>query len=95
MSLFDDAVSGLYDNKLPYRSTSPNISTQKARQAYRAEEHRLTSLFMIDAKKYAIELGVPVRYAERVVAKAWEDGHAYGYAEVVVHIDALAELFKI
>lgn len=94
MSLYDDAIGGLYDNKLSYHSTSPNVSTKEAREAYRAEEHRLTSLFMIDAKKYAIEQGVPVQYADRVVAKAWEDGHAWGYSEVVVHLDQLIEIFK-
>lgn len=38
-------------------------------------------------------LHVPEQYRDKVAAKAWESGHAYGYEEVILEAEVLADLF--
>lgn len=38
---------------------------------------------------------VPEQYREKVRAKAWDDGHAYGYREVIGQALDLADIFKV
>jgi hypothetical protein len=58
--------------------------------AYRSEEQRLLGRFMAEA---LVETGlVGHKNADRIWAKAWEDGHSNGLAEVLLHLENLAEL---
>lgn len=40
------------------------------------------------------EYGFNDTISKLILDKAWEDGHAYGYNEVNLHIDELAEMVE-
>jgi hypothetical protein len=79
---------GEYNTKLPYGPTP------EEKVAYKAEDTRLMNQFLADAQAYAIEQGVPDEYAAKVVHKAWEDGHAHGFTEILNCMYGLIEIFK-
>jgi hypothetical protein len=86
MNLYENIAEKKYDNKIPY--------TKETRHAYREEENRIYELFNKDCIAYAIANGVPEQYASKVFSKAWQDGHAYGYSEIVIHLEGLIEIFN-
>jgi len=61
-----------------------------ARQAYNEETAALTSKLKADLEAEHGLVGHPK--ADKVWAKAWEDGHSSGYGEVASIYDDLAEL---
>lgn len=40
------------------------------------------------------EYGFSDSISKMILDKAWEDGHAYGYKEVLLNIEELAEIVK-
>ena len=75
---FEEKVrSGAYNNPLPY-----SRSIQEVRDAYHAKEVELYDMFMDDLTAYLIENKVPEKYARKVAAKAYSDGHRSGFSEV-------------
>lgn len=72
--------------------TAP-YDTKENRKLYREQENAATKLFFQDAKEYVISMGVPEKNAQKVVDKAWSDGHSSGYIEVLFHLDELIDLF--
>jgi hypothetical protein len=50
--------------------------------------------FSGDCLKFLEERGVPEQYRQRVYQRAWDEGHAYGYNEVLSHLDGLADIFR-
>jgi len=63
-----------------------------ALKLYREESNRLERLFKIEALE---EVGLSDHpKADKIFAYAWEQGHAYGYSEVFIHLRDIAELFK-
>lgn len=79
---------GEYRTKLPYGPTHVE------RNAHREDEDRLTAQFREDARAYAIEQGVPEQYVSKVVSRAWEDGHAHGFEEILNCMYGLIEIFN-
>lgn len=59
----------------------------------RGRDH-LDKYFYDYCMEYLALRGVPEQYRAKVRAKAWEDGHAYGYVEVAIHITELADIFE-
>jgi hypothetical protein len=53
-----------------------------------------TGQFMTDLTAWLTEQGVPQQYAAKVAHRAWEEGHAYGYAEVFTVAQGLLEIFQ-
>jgi len=86
MNMYKNVADKKYDIEIPY--------TKETRLAYNEEESRIYDLFMKDCITYAIEQGVPAQYAQKIVSKAYQDGHAYGYSEIVTHLEGLIEIFN-
>jgi len=86
MNMYDNIAEKKYENKVPY--------TTETRLTYRTEERRIYDLFNKDCATYAVEQGVPEQYVQKIISKAWQDGHAYGYTEIVIHLDSLIEIFQ-
>lgn len=85
---FDDKVRmGYYTTKLPYGERhSPE------RAAHNDENSRLYDEFRRDV---AIDAGtddLPQEVRDALFAKAWDDGHAYGYSEVSICYWSLSQL---
>lgn len=62
------------------------------REEYSKEEGRIHQEFYDDALRETGLTGHPK--AGKIFAKAWEDGHSYGFQEVFIHLQNLAELFE-
>jgi len=75
-----------YRNPVPY--------TKETRETYHRREGELTGQFMTDLTIWLEENGVPAQYAAKVAYRAWEEGHAYGYAEVFTVAQGLLEIFQ-
>jgi hypothetical protein len=43
---------------------------------------------------YLISMGVPEQYAAKVASYAWQDGHGYGYVEVLNVANSLIDIFN-
>jgi hypothetical protein len=71
-----------------YNAPSELYKTDKTR--YREIEQKLAATFKADALEVAGLTGHPK--ADKVYSKAWENGHAYGYSEVLIHLLDLSEL---
>lgn len=67
--------------------------TKENRKLYNEQENAATKLFFQDAKEYVLSFGVPEKSAQKVVDKAWSDGHSNGYTEVLYYLDELIDLF--
>lgn len=84
---------GDFKNKVPYPSGSykdPIVKEQ--REAYRTEEGRLIQLFKDTLEK---EFGVQANpKANLLFEKAWANGHAYGFSEILNHYEDLVDFIK-
>ena len=77
--------SGKYNNTLPW-------GKQGERRAYHEEEARLTALFKKDC---LAELGLVAHpKADLLFSKAWENGHASGYSDVLYWMQYLSDLIE-
>ena len=47
-----------------------------------------------DFTDYLIRMGVPEQYAAKVASYAWQDGHTYGYIEVLNVANGLIDIFN-
>jgi hypothetical protein len=47
-----------------------------------------------DFTRYLILMGVPPQYASKVASCAWQEGHAYGYSNVLNVAGDLIEIFN-
>lgn len=83
VSHFVDRInSGEFENNVPY--------SKNTREAYRAEESRVTQLFREEAIK---DVGLEdYKLKDRVFDKAWSDGHSSGYVEVYWQLVELVPL---
>lgn len=83
VSHFVDRINaGEFENNVPF--------SKDTREAYRAEERRVTQLFREEAIK---DVGLDdYKLKDRVFDKAWSDGHSYGYTEVYWHLVDLVRL---
>lgn len=88
MDIREKLNSGYYENKLPFCTVKRNVKKNKE---YQKEDYRIYNLFKEDALKEVGLLNHPK--ADKIYNKAWNDGHAYGYGEVLTHLENLAELF--
>lgn len=75
-----------YKNPVPY--------SRENREAYRQAENKLVAEFTKDHIEWLKAQGVPARYAAKVAAKAWEDGHSSGFSEVLNVSYSLVEIFR-
>jgi len=50
--------------------------------------------FHRDFTDYLISMGVPAQYASKVASYAWQEGHAYGYHNVLNTATDLIEIFQ-
>lgn len=66
----------------------------KEREKYHVEYMRLDALFWSDMRE---EFGFKKndKFCEALMAKAWDDGHAYGYSEVYNKLLDLSELWSL
>ena len=55
------------------------------------EENKFLELALESIKK---EYGFNETISKIILEKAWEEGHAYGYKEVLLHIEELAEMVE-
>lgn len=53
-----------------------------------------TSEFLDDAREYALKCNVPEQYVDRIISKAWQDGHAYGHSSVYNELEGLIYIFN-
>lgn len=95
-----------YDSKLPY----PEYRTDKAQRerwkdkdrtmktAYHEDEYRLQKIFKSDVRNMIeTELGKKLNDDQfnAIWTKAYEDGHASGYNEVLIQASDLIELIRV
>lgn len=80
-----------YKNQLPIPSRL-NIKYREERDAYRDKEKELRALFEKDAEAAFGFAHLPERLRKLIHAKAWEDGHAFGYSEVWIQYHELVEI---
>lgn len=81
--------SGYYETELLYGSKG------SAREAYNLDHNRLLAEFKYDARMFLIEGGVPEMYVDNVYKKAWEDGHAHGFTEILSEMYGLIGIFDM
>lgn len=62
------------------------------REAYKRAVAKRGEEFRGHLRSALVEIGVPVGAVGLVAAYAWEDGHAHGYSEVVIHAERLGLL---
>lgn len=90
--VFTKIAADVYRNKLPYerfrRDATPE--QKERRDAYQAEEARLTDLFKKDLYEYCGVQNNPRR--EECFSKAWEMGHASGFNDVAVCFTEIVDL---
>ena len=67
------------------------ITPEQMDNFYRDEKGNIPNFYYIVKKDLGI-LDNPK--ADKLMAKAWEDGHAYGYYEVYIHAMDLVELIQ-
>lgn len=85
----DKLEARAYENKMPYPHGNVRLN-RIGHEAFRVENRRLEAEFKADALEY---VGLTNhRLAEKVWDKAWSDGHAYGYREVLNELEALADI---
>ena len=77
-----------YKNDLPY-GRQPQVLA-----AYNQREHEVVTEFMTDLKAWMVEQGVPQQYVSKLASKAWEDGHAHGFSEILNVSYGLVEIFQ-
>ncbi|MFA5025049.1 MAG: hypothetical protein WC503_00880 [Candidatus Shapirobacteria bacterium] len=83
----DNIREGKYDNKLPFVSRKKDPEAYKE---YNQETSRLLDLFIDDLEKeYDTS---KLKGKDKIFAYAWEQGHAYGFSEVVIHYEEIAAL---
>lgn len=89
----DNITNGVYTNKVPYATRRSN---QYQHTAYQIKEQKLQKLFQEHTKQYIIsELGgVTDTQFGVMFSKAWDDGHAYGYQEVLNKVSELIDFIK-
>ena len=75
-----------YENKLPWGRDSA------IRKAHREEDRRLHQLFFDEGCEELDIKGHPK--ASMLCDIAWDQGHAYGYSEVWIHMQQLADLLR-
>lgn len=81
------AHDGVYDSDLP--AGEPRAA---AWEAYKRDAAQKGADFREHLRSALAEIGVPVDAIGLVAALAWEDGHAHGYSEVVIHAERLGLL---
>ncbi len=99
--------NGDYNSKLPYPPYRPDMAERErmknadrqARDECRADENRLQKVFEADLRKYIEnELGMSKPLTDKqysaIFSKAWEDGHANGYHEVLLEADNLLDIVR-
>jgi hypothetical protein len=93
MDIRQKIEAGEYETKLPWPSEEDGREIRQAkRKACREDMSRLREVFKADL---FLEYGLdqhPMR--EKVWSKAWDDGHASGYSEVVSHFEDLLPLLE-
>ncbi len=95
-----------YHSKLPYPQYRPDATERKikaeedsnTRDAYRKDGYRLQKIYETDLRKYIEhEIGkqlTDVQY-QAIFRKAWDDGHAHGYHEVLLEASNLVDVVKV
>lgn len=84
----DNIKAGKYENKVPYISARID---KDGWTAHRAGESAAIQIFRDDLEDDCGTKEHPL--ADSLWRKAWEDGHSYGYHEVMSHYEELAEYF--
>jgi hypothetical protein len=84
--------NGTFEDKIRYGYFENEFDYEENKDAYRKEENRLNELFKTMALEEVGLTGHP--NAEKIYAKAWEDGHADGLNNVFCHLRELAEIVK-
>ena len=89
MDLRDRLAEGTYKNECVY-----SLKDDYLYRVFKLNEQRINAQFQEDALAYLREAGVPEKMLSKVYYKAWDDGHAYGYAKIINKLEELAELFR-
>jgi hypothetical protein len=80
--------TGRYYNEMPYFKYKKNLAGHKA---YSDRQNEIEDNFKSDLEK---EFGtdiLPKSIRDKIFSKAWEDGHAYGHSEVLIHYEDIAD----
>lgn len=85
-SLRERINDGEFRNKLPYASSKKDPVVC---EAYWTEDRRLYYLFKKEALEHVGLENHPKK--DLIYSKAWEDGHAYGFSEVLCHLESLSD----
>ena len=67
------------------------MSCNKNKQFMNKEDKKFLEQTLESIKN---EYGFSDSISKMILDKAWEDGHAYGYKEVLLNIEELAEIVK-
>jgi hypothetical protein len=92
MTIRDNILNGKYTNDLPFGNDTKNPNWQDLREAYYAEEARLTALFKADLEEEYGTADNPKR--DDLFKLAWDYGHSGGFSQIVNYYDDLYELVK-
>lgn len=86
----------VYETKLAYPLNSARIFNYKeAVKGYRTVTDKLNSMFGTDVvAMYAHETALPTEFLTRLYNRAYSDGHASGYTEVLDRMDDLVRLLN-
>jgi hypothetical protein len=93
MSIQENIYADKYINKLPYPTNSKEANYKELRTKYVEETRRLEGLFYNDICE---DFGLDPNSAKsrKIYAKAYEDGHAYGYSEIYSHFQDLLDFVE-
>lgn len=89
MGVLDNIAEGVYESKIKYQSGK---AAKPQREEYHADRDRLRDLFRDDLFKENDLINHPK--AQVLWELAWEEGHANGYAEVVMYFEKFLPLIK-
>ena len=90
-----------YDSKLPFplykksRTEQEIVDDQVMIKAWREDEKRLHRIFKDDLRKYIeTDVGKPItdKQFDAIFNKAWDDGHASGYSEVLIYTSDIVDV---
>jgi hypothetical protein len=84
-SLYNAVRSNKYETKLSYKTD---------RAAARVDQDLLLLKFMNDLRVALRGEGVPDQYIAKVASLAWQEGHSFGFSEVLNHASNLTEIFQ-
>jgi len=81
-----------YTNTTPYPTTGTVVELKASRNKWQQKQCACDSQFHEDLYQAFIGLGATPRAAAVAASISWQDGHSYGFDEVLSHAEDLAPL---